>query len=40
MEKSSMLNGADLGHELLAEAVGKTCYLVNRSTSLTLMIKL
>jgi hypothetical protein len=29
-----------LGHEFLAEAVGKTCYLVNRSSSSTLMIKL
>jgi hypothetical protein len=34
MEKSrSMLNGVELGQEFWAEAVGKTCYLVNRSPS-------
>jgi hypothetical protein len=34
MEKSrSMLSGAELGHEFWAEAVGTTCYLVNRSPS-------
>jgi hypothetical protein len=37
MEKSrSMLNGAELGHEFWAEAVGTTCYLVNQSPSLAL----
>jgi hypothetical protein len=37
MEKArSMLSGAELGHELWAEAVGTTCYLVNRSPSSTL----
>jgi transposase InsO family protein len=37
MEKSrSMLSGAELGHEFWAEAVGTTCYLVNRSPSSTL----
>jgi hypothetical protein len=41
MEKErSMLNGAELGQEFLPEAVGTTCYLVNRSSSLALMIKL
>jgi hypothetical protein len=36
-EKSrSMLNDGDLGEELWAEAVGTTCYLVNRSDSSTL----
>jgi transposase InsO family protein len=30
MEKTrSMLSGAELGHEFLAEVVGTTCYLVN-----------
>jgi transposase InsO family protein len=34
MEKSrSMLNGAELGQEFWAKAVGTTCYLVNRSPS-------
>ena len=34
MEKSrSMLSCAELGHEFWAEAVGTTCYLVNRSPS-------
>jgi hypothetical protein len=34
MEKSrSMLNSAELGQEFWAEAVGTTCYLVNRSPS-------
>jgi transposase InsO family protein len=34
MEKSrSMLSGARLGQEFWAEAVGTTCYLVNRSPS-------
>ena len=34
MEKSrSMLSGAELGNELWAEAMGTTCYLVNRSLS-------
>jgi hypothetical protein len=37
MEKSrSMLSGAELGKELWAEAVGTTCYVVNRSPSSTL----
>jgi hypothetical protein len=37
MEKArSMLNDAELGQELWAEAVGTTCYLVNRSPSSTL----
>jgi hypothetical protein len=37
MEKSkSMLSGAGLGQEFWAEAVGTTCYLVNRSPSSTL----
>jgi hypothetical protein len=34
MEKArSMLNGVGLGQEFWAEAVGTTCYLVNRSPS-------
>ena len=34
MEKArSMLSGVGLGQELWAEAVGTTCYLVNRSPS-------
>jgi hypothetical protein len=34
MEKiRSMLSGAELGQEFWAEAVGTTCYLVNRSPS-------
>jgi hypothetical protein len=34
MEKArSMLSGAGLGQEFWAEAVGTTCYLVNRSPS-------
>jgi hypothetical protein len=34
MEKArSMLSGVELGQELWAEAVGTTCYLVNRSAS-------
>jgi len=34
MEKSrSMLSGVGLGQEYWAEAVGTTCYLVNRSPS-------
>jgi hypothetical protein len=34
MEKSrSILSGAELGHEFWAQAVGTTCYLVNRSPS-------
>ena len=34
MEKTkSMLNGVELGQEFWAEAVGTTCYLVNRSPS-------
>ena len=34
MEKArSMLNGAELGKELWAEAVETACYLVNRSPS-------
>jgi IS30 family transposase len=38
MEKSrSMLRGAELGQELWAEAVGTTCYLVNRSPSSALV---
>jgi hypothetical protein len=37
MEKSrSMLSGAELGQEFWEEAVGTTCYLVNRSPSSTL----
>jgi hypothetical protein len=37
MEKArSMLSGADLGQEFSAEAVGTSCYLVNRSPSLEL----
>jgi hypothetical protein len=32
----SMLIGVELGQELWAEAVGTTCYLVNRSPSSTL----
>jgi transposase InsO family protein len=37
MEKSrSMLSGVGLGQEYWAEAVGTTCYLVNRSPSSTL----
>jgi hypothetical protein len=37
IEKAScMLSGAELGQELLAEAMGTTCYLVNRSPSSTL----
>jgi hypothetical protein len=37
MEKArSMLSGAELGQEFWAEAVGTTCYLVNRSPSSTL----
>jgi transposase InsO family protein len=37
MEKErSMLNSVRLGQELWAEAVGTTCYLVNRSPSSTL----
>jgi transposase InsO family protein len=37
MEKSScMLSGVGLGKELWAEAVGTTCYLLNRSPSSTL----
>jgi hypothetical protein len=37
MEKSrSMLSGAELGQKLWVEAVGTTCYLVNRSPSLAL----
>jgi hypothetical protein len=37
MEKSrSMLSGAELGQEFWVEAVGTTCYLVNRSPSSTL----
>ena len=37
MEKArSMLSGAELGQELWAEAVGTSCYLVNRSPSLAL----
>jgi hypothetical protein len=37
MKKSrSMLNGVGLGQELWPEAVGTTCYLVNRSPSSTL----
>jgi hypothetical protein len=37
MEKSRiMLSGAELGQQLRAEAVGTTCYLVNRSPSSTL----
>jgi hypothetical protein len=37
MEKArSMLRGVWLGQELWAEAVGTTCYLVNRSPSLAL----
>jgi hypothetical protein len=34
MEKArSMLSSAELGHEFWVEAVGTTCYLVNRSPS-------
>jgi hypothetical protein len=37
MEKiRSMLNGVELEHELWEEAVGTSCYLVNRSPSLAL----
>jgi transposase InsO family protein len=37
MEKTRcMLNGVGLGKKLWAEAVGTTCYLVNRSPSSTL----
>jgi hypothetical protein len=37
MEKERcMLSGVGLGKELLAEAVGITCYLVNKSPSLAL----
>eukprot|EP00253_Pinus_taeda_P035609 PITA_35609 len=32
----SMLSGAELGHELWAEAVETSCYLINRSPSLVL----
>jgi transposase InsO family protein len=34
MEKArSMISGAKLGHEFWAEAVGASCYLINRSPS-------
>jgi hypothetical protein len=37
MEKArSILNGVRLGQEFWAEAVGTSCYLVNRSPSLAL----
>jgi hypothetical protein len=37
MEKERiMLSGAKLGQEFWVEAVGTTCYLVNRSPSLVL----
>jgi hypothetical protein len=37
MEKARcMLNGAGIGQEFWAEAVGISCYLVNRSPSLAL----
>jgi len=40
MEKArSMLSGVGLGHKFWVEAVGTTCYLVNRSPSSVLVDK-